>query len=240
VNKHQDNIPDGPTYSRTLGTRVNAGRPTIDFAEAIHNNKNVDNIGDGTTYSRTLGTRVNSGRPVIDFSEAIHSNQNLDHVPNGTRAAWDSTTQKTAAVDSSGNLILKNKVNALGSTAFPTQPNNTYAVIPEMTTTVTTNGNKILVIFTGTFCDTGSGSGAYDNLFAIYADGVRISPEYEFDVPTGQLNFNFQVSLTFIDSPSAGSHTYDVLWKYVGINTAHLLSNGPAGTARCLQVVELG
>jgi len=70
-----------------------------------------------------------------------------DHVLDGTRAAWDSVTMKTAAVDTSGNLILKNKVNAAGVTANPTQPNNTYAVIPEMTTTITTHGNKVLIIF---------------------------------------------------------------------------------------------
>jgi len=56
-------------------------------------------------------------------------------------------------------------------------------------------------------------------------------------VPTGQLNFNFQMSIAFIDSPSAGSHTYDIRWKYLGINTAHILGKG---TARTLQAVELG
>ncbi len=87
LNKHLDNIPDGTTYSRILSTRVNTGRPTIDFSEAIHNNKNVDNIGDGSTYSRTLGTRVNSGRPTIDFSEAIHNNKNVDNIGDGSTYA---------------------------------------------------------------------------------------------------------------------------------------------------------
>jgi hypothetical protein len=48
LNKHLDNIPDGSTYSRILSTRVNTGRPTIDFSETIHTAKNLDNVPDGT------------------------------------------------------------------------------------------------------------------------------------------------------------------------------------------------
>jgi hypothetical protein len=237
LNKHQDNIPDGPTYSRTLGTRVNAGRPTIDFAEAIHNNKNVDNIGDGTTYARTLGTRVNSGRPTIDFGEGIHSNQNLDHVPNGTRAAWDSTTQKTAAVDTAGNLLLKNIGDGVGVTGSPSTSSTTLSVIPEMNQTLTFKGNKVIVICTCTitFAQAAGGRGAS---FALFKDGVQLSDLYQITIAesTGNIGCTNTLGLSFLDTPAAGSHTYDVRWAV----NSNLYSVTALNTARRLQVVELG
>lgn len=59
-----DNLGDG-TYARTLATRVNAGRPTVDFSEAIHSNKTLDYIGDGSTYSRVKSARLQNGIPVL-------------------------------------------------------------------------------------------------------------------------------------------------------------------------------
>jgi len=208
-----------------------------------HLNKQLDNIPDGSTYGRPILSRLNGGKPLIDFSEAIHLNKNLDNMPNGTRAAWDSTTQKAAAVDASGNLLLKNINNGIGSTAFPTQASNTYAVIPEMTTTVTTKGNKVLIIFSGTFADTGSPppTGRLTNIFALFRDGVQISQDYVADVNSpSYYNYDFQFSLSFIDSPTAASHTYDIRWKFAGDVNSHLLANGTGGISRTLQVVELG
>jgi len=82
-----DALVDGTTYARTLASRVNAGRPVLDFSEAIHANQNVDNVADGSTYKRVLGTRINAGRPTIDFSEAIHTNQNVDNIADGSTYA---------------------------------------------------------------------------------------------------------------------------------------------------------
>jgi hypothetical protein len=86
-NKHLDNITDGSTYGRPLVARLNAGRPTIDFSEAIHANKHLDNLADGTTYGRPLLTRLSSGKPLIDFAEAIHLNKTVDNVGDGATFA---------------------------------------------------------------------------------------------------------------------------------------------------------
>lgn len=194
-------------------------------------NKHQDNIPDGPTYSRTLGTRVNAGRPTIDFSEAIHSNQNLDHVPNGTRAAWDSTTQKAAAVDASGNLLFKNISSPGITTAAPTTTSTTYSVIPELTATITTKGNKVLAIV---YCELSINANTQTAVLALFRDGVQVSGDVQFEeLTSGAFLF---VSFSFIDSPSAASHTYDVRWKLQNV--------GPTMTAiatvRGFQVVELG
>jgi hypothetical protein len=71
-----DNVNDGTTYAKPLATRINAGKPVIDFAESIHSNKVLDNLADGT-YAKPLATRVSSGKPLINFGESIHLNPQL-------------------------------------------------------------------------------------------------------------------------------------------------------------------
>jgi hypothetical protein len=97
-----DNVNDGTTYARPLATRINAGKPVIDFAESIHSNKILDNLADGT-YAKPLATRINAGKPVIDFSESIHANKNIDNVDDGSIFARPTFHQATETVDN-GNF----------------------------------------------------------------------------------------------------------------------------------------
>lgn len=196
-----------------------------------HKHKHLDNIPDGPTYGRVLGTRINVGRATIDFSEAIHSNQNLDHMPDGTRAAWDSTTQKAAAVDSGGNILLKNLLGVVGSTTNPATTSLTYSVIPEMTQTLTTKGNKVLIIFTATMLAPFQGG-----FISIFKDGTQLTTDFEMASVVNGVDSVELVGLSFLDSPTAASHTYDV--RYKAVNAAHPF--GASGTARTLQTVELG
>jgi len=208
----------------------------IDFTRP-YTNKHLDNIPDGTTFARPLASRLSSGKPLIDFSEGIHLNKNLDNIPNGTRAAWDSTTQKSAAVDSSGNLILKNKSNAVGSTSTPSTSSTSFAVIPEMTLTITTNGNKVLINFSATADILGSTVTA-TAIFAIFRDGIQLSQNMEQQFTSANMAVWANMAITFIDAPSAGSHTYDIRWR-VGSGSAGTTITS-LGTSRTLQVVELG
>lgn len=73
-----DDIADGATYGRPLLTRLNAGKPWIDFAEAIHSGKHLDNLADGTTYGRPKLTGLTSGE--IDLSKAGVINRTLDNI----------------------------------------------------------------------------------------------------------------------------------------------------------------
>lgn len=78
-----DDLGDGTTYGRPIISRLNGGKPWIDFAEPIHSNQNLDYIGDGPTYGRPIISRLNGGKPWIDFAEPIHSNKNIDYIGDG-------------------------------------------------------------------------------------------------------------------------------------------------------------
>lgn len=49
-----DNIQDGTSYAKPIISRISAGKPLIDFAEAIHLNKTIDNVPNGTVYRRIV------------------------------------------------------------------------------------------------------------------------------------------------------------------------------------------
>lgn len=56
-----DSVGDGASYAKIALSRVNGGRPIIDFTETIHSNKNLDNIADGGTYQRPTFNQVTGG-----------------------------------------------------------------------------------------------------------------------------------------------------------------------------------
>lgn len=125
-----------------------------------------------------------------------------------------------------------------GTTSAPTQTSGTYAVIPEMTLTVTTHGGNVLVAFDGSF-DLQSGD---DWLVSIFVDGAQNSAsEREAKFFGGSL-----LGLTpaevqavpigcsaLVTGLAAGSHTFDARWRRLA-GTARALS-----TQRQLSVVEV-
>jgi len=149
-------------------------------------------------------------------------------------------TAETAEVESTGNLLLKNKVNGAGVTSFPSTTSTTFVVIPEMTTTITTHGNKVLVTFSGTFLGSGTlTSGVFTGFVAIFRDGVQVSAFTSSGRVPSNFLASFVLALTYIDSPSAGSHTYDVRWQTsFGGSGSPVLESVAAN--RQLEVVELG
>ena len=104
----------------------------VDFTIA-YTNKSLSNVPDGAARKAVLAVDANQ-RPLIDFTQA-HLAKNLLNVaddPGGGRSAWATAAQKTAAVDGSGNLLLKNIQNVPGVTSGPTTSSTTPAVIPEL------------------------------------------------------------------------------------------------------------
>jgi hypothetical protein len=190
----------------------------------------LDAVFDGSTYARHVASDMTSNR--IDFSKGL-LNKNLDNVPDGTRAAWSTITQKNAAVDASGNLLLKNVNDVVGTTAGPSCSSISFIVVPEMTQTLTFKGNKVLLLFSSTI---NIPAVAGSVVFAFFKDGVQLSQSYPVTYFTGNASAAPVVAVEFslIDSPSAGSHTYDVRWEIV--------ANGCSanGTSRRFQIVELG
>jgi hypothetical protein len=118
---------------------------------------------------------------------------------------------------------------ANGTTANPViAAGGAYAVMPEMTRTFTCRGGTLLILFSGMFNNNGL---AANNFFRIFLDGVGIGIEYLIDRAADDFNYTF--ALPLLDTPSAGSHTYDVRWK-CNANPLQAL-----GVARMLQIIEL-
>lgn len=250
--KHLGELPDDVTSDRRAATAnqktggdrgfgaidgsniVVAGG--IDFARG-YTGKHLGNLPDDSGSGRFAVAAIDGARKaIIDFASG-HSNNNLDHVSDGTRCAWTSTGQRGAAVDSSGNLLLKNISQGVGSTVNPSTTSNSYSVIPEMTRTITTLGNKVLILFSGVFRESGSTSSTGFCQFALFRDGVKITGDYEQDVIVAGLSFNFTIAISFVDAPSAASHTYDARWAFSGGASASLLA---FSNIRSIQAVELG
>jgi hypothetical protein len=57
--------------------------------------------------------------------------------------------------------------------------------------------------------------------FALFRDGAQVSQDY---TEASNPGLDFTVSFAFVDSPGAGSHSYDVRWK-VAAGTATTESN---------------
>lgn len=126
-----------------------------------------------------------------------------------------------------------------GSTSAPTRVAGTFAVIPEMTITMTTSGGDVMVTFNGSF--TVNNGDSFD--MAIFLDAAEVTgTRRRCDFFGGSLgaalnpaNINsFPAGLQALNKPlAAGSHTFDVRWARVA-GTARA-----RGTERNLIAVEL-
>ncbi|HEV1992516.1 MAG TPA: hypothetical protein VGR34_06595, partial [Candidatus Dormibacteraeota bacterium] len=118
-------------------------------------------------------------------------------------------------------------------TSGPTTTSTTFAVLSEMTKTITTKGNKVLITFWVIIYDA-TGAGGPDAIFGLFRDGTQITTSGSISL---EASFAYrQVTITYVDSPTAASHTYDIRWKSSG--GAHVIT--ALTTARGLQVTELG
>src|SRR5260370_42287510 len=70
-----------------------------------------------------------------------------------------------------------NIVSPTPSTTSPSTASSSFSVIAEMTSTITTKGNPILLVFIGSFVNL-SGSAAVVLNLAIFKDGVQLSPTF--------------------------------------------------------------
>ncbi|KZC23551.1 hypothetical protein RHOFW104T7_13190 [Rhodanobacter thiooxydans] len=78
-----DEVPDGPINARTLGTRVNGGKPVIDFGESIHFNKNLSNVADGGGRFAAAEAGANVTETRTSALTASLSNQTQDNLASG-------------------------------------------------------------------------------------------------------------------------------------------------------------
>lgn len=157
----------------------------------------------------------------------------------------DTTSLESTPVGAQAGAVTSSNANPnisspTPTTSSPQTTSTTFATLAEMTSTITTKGNPVLVIFSGTFIATFGTAAAVQLDLAIFRDGSQIgniqSTTWFASAGSGFLMDSFSE----LDQPAAGSHTYTAQWR-VGPGQAGV---GWAVTnnlkARQLQVIELG
>jgi hypothetical protein len=146
-------------------------------------------------------------------------------------ASTEGPSADPAYADGNGNLLLKNKtIVSLSSNATTTT--STFSDTG-LTLTITTKGNKVLVLFTGIANTQGVNPSTV--LFKVQRDGIDIGP---LAAVTSRGNADqYSTAISYVDNPSAGSHTYKVQMAltFVSAGLTGLLELGAS-----LQLVELG
>ncbi len=129
-----DNLPDGSTYARTLGSGLLSGHAayTADSGGTIHLIKGVGDastlgldgeIADGTTYLRMPGANMDPNRrALIDFTQTGHLSKTIDYVGDGTTYARTLAGQLQGGIPlahGDGNNVIPNPSFYLNTANFP-------------------------------------------------------------------------------------------------------------------------
>lgn len=234
TNKNTDYIAEGGNkYAGEHGADV-TGSHTANDTNYVY--------GSWSGYVGAGGVR---GYNAIDTSNIVlagsidmargYANKNLDNISDGTRVAWGSGSQRDNAVDGSGNLRLKNIGVVQATIANPQYTGSAYAVISEMTMTKNFGGNKVLLIFTATLHAVLAGSNGIGYV-SFFRNGVQISPDVSFVIPSAANAMQQLVTMCFVDSGTPGNCTYDVRWR--GYSGATMVES--TSFSRTFQLVELG
>lgn len=221
-------IAGGLQFSFTQLTSPTPYKNVIDSYRIYRNRSG--NTFSGSQLIKTIPHDNSVNQKTVQVQDLLGSNQSASYFCTAVDSTGQESTQPGAfqsATVSSANFN-PNITQAVGSTSAPFTNSGTFAVIPEMTVTITTKGGKVLILFAGSFFFNVVGTGA----IALFRDGVQVSQSMFFSYNSTSIDFS--VPINFLDAPSAGSHTYDVRWN---VSPGTVTSQG---TQRQLQVVELG
>lgn len=134
--------------------------------------------------------------------------------------------EKITNDDNIGNQIHQ----AIGTTDDPTTTSATYVDLAEMSVTVTTGANPVLILFSGSFKN--SNIAATNNII-IDIDGTD-QAESEREAHSRYVTlYEFEMSTTWLTTLTAGEHTIKIQWKASGATLTAI------GDLRALQVIEL-
>ena len=182
-------------------------------------------------YERKLQNTINLLGEIASGAKVQGSAETIDN------RIWQTQAMRDAAVDVNGNLLLKNKDQSTATTSTPTAPTS-FATMPEMTRTITTLGNDVLILFSCDLHITAHGGGASDIGQFRFKRGstvIGITAVESFDIAS-TLGLQRHISFNHLDiAPAAGAHTYVVEWKASSGTTLK-----SQGLVREMQVVELG
>jgi hypothetical protein len=165
---------------------------------------------------------------------------NINQVPQSTiRGAANATVIQQsalatgAAVSQAGDLLFKNIVNITGTTLSPTLSSFALTGVPDLTAMIVTRGNPVLLsAYVCIQFPLTAGSIA----FAFFRDGVQLNlaVQQTYYAGNGGVQVDTTPSLSFIDFPNAGSHTYSLAYA-VTTNSCVCFNEN-----RAIQVIELG
>jgi hypothetical protein len=129
-----DEVPDGATYARTLGSGLSGGG--VNFASGVHVNKTLDNINDGSTYVRPKYVNTDGTFHVstaLNSQGSITTTQNLTSLPTYTATTssitFNITAQSLTRADGSAFNILAGSQTFSGLSA-----STAYYLYPYITT----------------------------------------------------------------------------------------------------------
>lgn len=132
-----------------------------------------------------------------------------------------------------------NHASAEVTTSFSTS-SLTFVPVTNLSATITTHGNPVLVTVTTNFNATatpGTGLTAW-GVATIVRDTTNLGhPSYGFQIAEDDLGKNDPMSFTFVDKPAAGAHTYAV---HVHVGAAGMTADfGEGGQTQQISVTEL-
>jgi hypothetical protein len=236
--------PPAPNVSQPLVGTIAGVQFTFDVLGSLLS----DVVDTYKVYRNTVSNNPNTATVVQTYKHPQTNNGHIvfqDQVSNGLSYYYwvsavntaglesaltsASTVASFAPIDPIGNLILKNKTTVNGITSSPTTTSGVGSTVPDMSLTITTQGNKVFLSAMILITCTASSS---IQTFAINRDGVQITQPFEFNATISGARGT--ITITTIDFPSAASHTYEMIWSTTaGTATA-------IGTGRQLLAVELG
>jgi hypothetical protein len=172
VNRNIDNVTDGTSYGRPILSRLSAGKPLIDFSEAIHVNKTQDYIADSAT--RFASPVPNATSDVVLVASAGITLGGNNAVRGATTAAWNEQVYSkdgyTGGAFAQASPQETNTAKVFGLNTDPTldaaDTGIDYAIYP-------TNGGALYASESGTFTII-SASYAVGDVLAVTYDGSNI------------------------------------------------------------------
>ena len=189
-------------------------------------------VWDGTKFvTRAIiaGDLPAGTTPVFKVNGSNTTSQTTINFQSGTGVVVSNPSAGNISFSSMGGKLL---AHPTPTTSAPTTTSATPAVLAEMTAAVTVDSgiSGVLLLFNAVVRETNVND---STSFQFFKDGVAIGPITYMSSPIGSQNMG--ASLTFVDVPTAGAHTYDVRWA----NSAGGNTSTSDLTNRSFEVLEL-
>lgn len=117
----------------------------------------------------------------------------------------------------------------VGTTLDPTTTSTDFVDLPEMSITITTGANPVLILFTGVFSNKMACKGC---IITLVIDGTEVAPRYRRTCASSTADAMGIITLACIEELSTGTHTIKIQWK-IDAGTGVAIKD-----TRALQVID--